>query len=77
MLDFIGVEQQAKGLSIAFFSSESLFLLLVMGLWLALEDRRYVLGAVCAGLLPICRGIGLFAFLPLAWHAMSVASPVW
>ncbi|MCL5743776.1 MAG: hypothetical protein M1541_07590, partial [Acidobacteria bacterium] len=54
-----------------------LFFLLLMGLWWGLEERRYGRAAVCAGLLPLCRGVGAFAVLPLAWHALSVAPPGW
>ncbi|RME93683.1 MAG: hypothetical protein D6766_07680 [Verrucomicrobia bacterium] len=60
-----------------FIYSESLFLLLLMGLWWALEERRHGWAAVCAGLLPLCRGVGAFVVLPLAWHALSVAPPGW
>jgi len=57
--------------------TESLFLLLTMGLWLALQGRRYAWAAVWAGLLPLCRGVGAFAVVPLGWHAFRVASPAW
>lgn len=33
--------------------------------------------ALTAGLLPLCRKIGDFAVLPLAWHALTVALPGW
>ncbi|MCP5528326.1 MAG: hypothetical protein H7A47_16175 [Verrucomicrobiales bacterium] len=54
-----------------FIYTESLFLLLALGLWLGLEDRRHWLAAMCALLLPVCRGVGAFAVLPLAWNAWS------
>ncbi|MCP5516952.1 MAG: hypothetical protein H7A45_06795 [Verrucomicrobiales bacterium] len=60
-----------------FIYSESLFLLLLVLLWLGLEERRYGLAAVFAVLLPVSRGVGAFAVLPLAWHAFSVARPTW
>ena len=55
-----------------FVYTESLFLFLLMGLWWALEERRYGWAALCAGLLPLCRGVGAFVALPLAWHAVRV-----
>ena len=57
--------------------TESLFLLLVLGLWWGLERRRYDVAWVCAGLLPLTRAVGLFAVLPIGWHALRVASPGW
>ncbi len=57
--------------------TESLFLLLVLGLWWGLERRRYEVAWVCAGLLPLTRAVGVFAVLPIGWHALSVASPGW
>ncbi len=50
--------------------TESLFLLLVMGLWYGLEKRRYGVAALAAGLLPLTRAVGVFAVLPIAWHAL-------
>jgi hypothetical protein len=44
--------------------TESLFLLLVMALWLGLEQRRYTLACAAALLLPITRAVGLFVW---AW----------
>ncbi len=49
--------------------TESLFLLLVMGLWWGLEERRWGLVWVAGLLLPMTRAIGVFAVLPIAWHA--------
>jgi len=49
--------------------TESLFLFLLMGLWWGLEKQRYELAGVFAFLLPLCRGNGVFAILPLAWLA--------
>lgn len=58
-----------------FIYTESLFLLLLMGVWWGLETGRSGRAAVCAGLLPLCRGVGAFAVLPLAWHALRTARP--
>jgi hypothetical protein len=44
--------------------TESLFLLLVMVLWLGLEQRRYTLACAAALLLTITRAVGLFVW---AW----------
>jgi hypothetical protein len=51
-----------------FVYSESLFFLLLMGLWWALEQRRHAVAWVAAALAPLVRGVGVFAVLPLAWH---------
>ena len=53
-----------------FIYSESVFFLLLMGLWYGLERRRYALAFVSALLLPLARGVGLFCVLPIAWHLM-------
>lgn len=57
--------------------SESLFFFLVMGLWYGLEKRRHGVAALAAVLLPLTRAVGVFALLPIVWHALTVASPVW
>lgn len=49
--------------------TEALFLLLLMGLVLGLEERRLWLVALCAALLPLCRASGQFVLLPLAFMA--------
>jgi hypothetical protein len=59
-----------------FVYSESLFILLVIGLWHSLEHRRYGLVAITAFLLPLSRAIGVFSLLPIGWHALSVAPPI-
>ncbi len=48
--------------------SESLFFMLLMLLWLGLEQNRpfFILGA--AFLLPMTRAIGVFCIVPIAWH---------
>ncbi len=56
-----------------FIYSEPLFFLLVMVLWLGLEQNRYGLAWSAAFLLPLTRGIGIFAVLPIAWHAFEPA----
>lgn len=50
-----------------FVYSESLFLLLLMLIWAGLEHGRVSLVLGAALLLPLARGVGLFAALPLAW----------
>lgn len=60
-----------------FLYSEPLFCLLLAGVWWAVESRRYGAAMVCAALLPLTRGVGVFAVLPLGWHAWSVAKPGW
>lgn len=47
-----------------FLYSESLFLLLVMGLWWGLEHKRNTLALGMAFLLPLTRPIGVFCFSP-------------
>jgi hypothetical protein len=49
--------------------TESLFLLLGVGLFAALRRDRLGLAAGLAVLLPLTRAVGVFAVLPLAWHA--------
>jgi hypothetical protein len=51
-----------------FIYSESLFFLLLMLLWLGLEQGRFGLAWIAAFLLPLTRAVGLFALLPLAWY---------
>lgn len=53
--------------------SESVFFLLVLGLWYGLEHQRYGVVAITAFLLPLTRGIGVFSILPIGWHAIGVA----
>jgi hypothetical protein len=57
--------------------TESLFLLLVMLLWWGLERQHYGLVWVAAGLLPLSRGVGVFAVLPIAWRLLTKKSPEW
>lgn len=51
-----------------FVYSESLFFLLLMVLWWGLERRHWSAAGFAALLLPLARGVGVFAVLPLAWH---------
>lgn len=50
-----------------FLYTEALFFLLLMGLWWGLERRRRTLAGAAALLLPLTRGVGVFAVLPIAW----------
>ena len=52
-------------------------MLLVLGLWWSLDERSYGVAWVCAGLLPLTRAVGVFAVLPIGWHALTVAPPRW
>ena len=54
-----------------FIYSESLFLLLVVGLWWALEGSNTVFACLLAFLLPLTRPIGVFCILPIMWHVLS------
>lgn len=54
-----------------FIYSEALFFLLVMVLWWGLESRRWGAAWVAAYLAPLARGVGVFAVLPIAWHALK------
>jgi hypothetical protein len=54
-----------------FLYSESLFFLLVMGLWWGLERRRLPVALAAALLLPLTRAIGVFAVLPIAWFLLA------
>lgn len=58
-----------------FIYTESLFFLLLMGLWWGLQNRRLALAAVCGTLAPLCRGPGAFLLLPLAGHAFETTFP--
>lgn len=55
--------------------TESLFLLLVLLLWWALEEQRHGWACLAASLLPLTRGVGVFAVLPIAWYALKPAAP--
>ncbi len=48
--------------------SESLFLLLLLGVIRGLQLNRWGWVGLCCFLLPLTRGPGLFCFLPLAWR---------
>jgi len=50
-----------------FIYSEALFLLLIMGLWRSLEQGHPYRSAFFGYLLPLCRGVGIFAVLPIFW----------
>ncbi|MCX7866268.1 MAG: hypothetical protein N2438_03960 [Limisphaera sp.] len=54
-----------------FIYSEALFFLLVMVLWWGLEQRRWGAAWIGAYLAPLARGVGVFAVLPIAWHALK------
>lgn len=56
-----------------FIYSEALFFLLLMGLWWGLEQRRDGWALVAGLLLPMARGVGVFAVLPVAWHVVATA----
>ncbi len=58
-----------------FLYSESLFLLLVVGLWWALEVSNRGLACFFAFLLPLTRPIGVFCILPIMWHVLSAWQP--
>jgi len=55
--------------------SESLFLLLVMALWWGLEERHYGWAWVAGCLLPLTRGVGVFALLPIGWYVIRPMLP--
>ncbi|HEV2393040.1 MAG TPA: mannosyltransferase family protein [Verrucomicrobiae bacterium] len=57
-----------------FIYSESLFFLLLVGLWTALSRRQDLPAAALAFLLPLTRGVGIFSAVPLAWYVLE---PVW
>ena len=52
--------------------SESLFLLLLMLLWYGIEHRRYGTTILAALMLPMTRGVGLFAVVPVLWHVLMI-----
>ena len=54
-----------------FIYSEALFFLLLMLLWWALEQRRGFIACVAALLLPLVRGVGVFAVLPVGWVVLT------
>ncbi len=51
-----------------FLYSESLFFLLLTGLWWGLERQRYGVAWGAAFLAPLARGVGAFSLLPIGWH---------
>ncbi len=53
--------------------TESLFFLLLMGLWVALEEKRYGWACLAGALLPMTRGPGIFTVLPIAMYALLPA----
>jgi len=57
--------------------SEPLFFLLVMLLWLGLEQERYGLAWLAAFLLPLTRGVGVFGVLPIGWHWLMKQPWAW
>lgn len=54
-----------------FIYSEPLFFLLVAGLWWGLERRRRGVAAIAGFLLPLTRGVGVFAVLPVGWAVLA------
>ncbi len=50
--------------------TESLFLLLVLLLWWGLEEQHHAWAWVAASLLPLARGVGVFAVLPIGWYLL-------
>jgi hypothetical protein len=59
-----------------FIYSESLFLLLLMALWWALQEARYVWVWFAAFLLPLAKAVGVFCAMPIIWHILAAHS-VW
>jgi len=55
--------------------SEGFFFLLLMMLWWAVEQRRWIMAYGAGVLLPMTRGIGAFAVLPLGWQAIRQGVP--
>ena len=53
-----------------FIYTESLFFLLLMLLWHGMEHRKYLIAITAALLLPLTRGVGLFAIIPIGWHLL-------
>lgn len=62
-------------LFLQFIYSEPLFFLLVAGLWWGLERQRWGVAGLTGLLLPLTRGVGVFAVLPLGW--LVLASRQW
>jgi hypothetical protein len=60
-----------------FIYTESLFLLLLMLLCLALEWENHSLALVSAFLLPLTKAIGVFCVFPLLWHLFFTSPPSW
>jgi len=60
-----------------FLYSESLFLLLLMGLWWALQHEYYGLAFGLAFLVPLTRAIGVFCLFPICWYILAVSPPNW
>jgi hypothetical protein len=56
--------------------SESLFVLLVVGMLWALDRHRYVAVGLIGILLPLARPIGVFCFIPVLVHVLTVYRPV-
>lgn len=54
-----------------FVYSESVFFVLVILLWSALERKRYAWACLAAFLLPLSRAVGLFCLLPVLWYAIK------
>lgn len=58
--------------------SESLFLLLTLTLWWALTEKRLGWSLMSAFMLPLTRGPGAFAVLPITWSAvLAVGRRLW
>lgn len=51
-----------------FLYTESLFLFLLTGMWLALENRNWAVAYILGLLLALCRPTGAFLLLPLTWY---------
>jgi hypothetical protein len=60
-----------------FIYTESLFFLLLMGLWWGMENRRHDIAWIAAFLAPLTRGVGLFAVLPIGWYWLSTRPWSW
>ena len=57
--------------------SESMFLVLLMTFFWALERARWAWAAVAGFLLPLSRPVGVFVLLPLAWFLWERGWPRW
>jgi hypothetical protein len=55
--------------------SESLFLVLTLVLWAGLNRGLFRSTWLAASLLPLTRGPGVFAVLPIIWHALEPTRP--